>query len=884
MYIDGFYSIKKNKICVSERLNGKRIEKQLPPSFFYYEENKNGNFISTTGIKCQKIECNTYFEFKNSIKESQSNGYKTFETTIKPLLKTLEKYYKNDVIENPHISFYDIETAYDEKNGGFSEPCDALNAITTISVYNDWEKILYTISIKPIELSDNDASNIIAKFPNSYLCKNENEMLDRFLDLIYDSDILIGYNADLYDLPYIVNRITRLFNENYTRKLCLFGELPDKKEIEKYGEKQQTFNLIGRVQLDYMDLFKKYNQNSLPSYSLNNVGKFVLGETKVAYEGTLDDLFHNDFEKFIEYSRQDVQLMVNMELKLNYIPLVNLMAHESIVQLKDVMGSVVIGDNAILLEAHNRNLVVPDRVSRGESTTIAGAFVAEPIPGIATWVASVDINSLYPSTFRSLNMSPETIIGQIKHTITGPYISNKKENEWDGIFEVFEVTEIFNKTDTILIINFETGDEYSASAKDIWNIIIQNNWILSANGTIFDNSKEGIVSSLLTRWYNDRKSMQKKAKEYKALAKSETNNDKKIEYNDLYSFWNQRQTARKVNLNALYGSLTSSSSKYFDQRLGQSCTLTGRVIDKFMGSKINEMLTGNLMLGETTLYLDTDSCYFTITPVMDRLKNIGYEHNKDNFVKLVDEITDSVNDTFADFLFDTFNVPKERSVIKCGREICAQSVMFVKKKKYACLYYDIEGLRVDKNGSLGELKIMGLEVRRSDTLKIVQQKLEESIRIALETNDLDKIVSYIKEWREDFYKLNPWEQGSPKGVNNVAKFTEKHINKEKGMIPGHVMASIKWNEMIIAYKDKKVPKIRDGSKIVVCKLKGKQNSIAYPIDLQNNLPEWFKELPFDVDSMVDAMVDAKVKNIFGCIGIDMNQIKAGKALSNLFSW
>lgn len=892
MYIDIWHDRKYDVMRVSERINGKRVIKEYEPSYFFYYSDPRGKFKSFTGVKCSKFETKKYEEFKQQLAIYRNSGRITFEGDVKPIFKTLEKYYKNNKLEKPNVTFFDIETDFD-KERGYAPPSDPFNRITAITLYNDWQGLLYTLALKPNTLTEKEAENIISDFENSVVCDDETEMLTIFLQLIQDSDILSGWNSESYDIPYIVNRIRMVLGNNAARDLCLFNAFPIKREFDNYGEVQETFDLIGRIHLDYLKLYEKYTYSQLHSYSLDNVAEHELKERKVKYEGSLDKLYNQDFKKFIEYSRQDVAILHKLDKKLDFISLIFQIANSCLVPINAAFGSVLMLDNAVVLEAHRMGLVSVERKESNDNLDehkIAGAFVLDPPKGIVDWVASVDINSLYPSTFRALNMSPETLVGQIRHIETEELLESRKKEFvtrkvsnaeiWKNIFNIIEVEYVINKTDDDLIVDFNDNTSVKLKAHELKKLILDKKWILSANGTIFRSDIKGVVPSLLETWYNERKAMQAKVKEFieKLDAVSDISEKRKIQ--EQIEYWDKQQLVRKINLNSIYGSLTNMGSRYFDQRIGQSCTLTGRCITKHMGCEISKTICDVYDITEYTKYFDTDSCYFTILGKNDEHSDI----DKDSFVVIADEIAQHVNSTFPTFLNKNYNVPIENGkVIKCSREICASRMLFAKKKKYAALIYDKEGKRLDRDGTTGSLKIMGIESQRSDTPEWIQEKLTEAIRLVLETNDFDLFTESVREWRTEFSKKPAWEKGVPKRVNNLSEYRRKYKAGIKVTIPGHVQASLNYNNLLDIYNDKESMKITDGMKIITCKLKKNAynfNSIAFPVDIVM-IPEWFKKLPFNDEEMVDIVIDKKIENIFGCLDWDLSKIKQNKLIARL---
>jgi hypothetical protein len=237
-------------------------------------------------------------------------------------------------------------------------------------------------------------------------------------------------------------------------------------------------------------------------------------------------------------------------------------------------------------------------------------------------------------------------------------------------------------------------------------------------------------------------------------------------------------------------------------------------------------------------------------------------------------------------------------LIKGGRELVATNGLFIKKKRYAVMIYDSEGTRLDlleehdakKKGvipGLGKMKAMGLDLKRSDTPKIVQEFLSRILQDALTHVPREKIIENIKDFKETFAKIPAWEKGTPKRVNNLTNYIEHEEREGKTGMPGHVRAAWNWNNLRRLNGDNFSQKIVDGMKIVVCKLKTNPmgyTSVAFPIDVLH-VPQWFKDLPFDDSSMETAVVDKKVENLLGVLNWDItNNTQINSSFDSLFSF
>jgi len=332
------------------------------------------------------------------------------------------------------------------------------------------------------------------------------------------------------------------------------------------------------------------------------------------------------------------------------------------------------------------------------------------------------------------------------------------------------------------------------------------------------------------------------------------------------AYLDQSQHLKKIKLNSCYGSILSVASRFNDPRIGQSVTLSGRCITKHMSGFVNEHFTGEYdYLGETIIYNDTDSAYFSIWPtVKDQVDSGEITLTADVVIDMYDQVANAVNGSFPQFMKSAFNCPNEfGSIIKCGREMVASSAYFIVKKRYAAMMVDKDGIRYDVDGKPGKVKAMGLDLRRSDTPVIVQKFLKSLLQEILTSDSESKIIELVKEFKTKFKNLEPWEMGSPKRGNRLS-FYKELIDIGKGnKVPGHVRAALNWNMFRELYKDTTSKEITDGTKLVVLALKknpSKCTSIAYPIDV-TKLPAWFTELPFDTAAMMASVVDKRIENL-----------------------
>ena len=766
MYIDGYIErIKGQEILkVAERVNGQRILKELNPVFEYYVESPQGTYKTINGTLAIKKEFQKGSELRKSL-ETEYN--KTYEARQNVTFKTLSKHYMGKPAPEMNVLFFDIETDFHEKYG-YSSPNDAFNRVTAISLYQSWTGKDYVLTLPPKDMPVYQAQEIINNIneefnePNStvILFTEETEMFELFFELMNEADVLSGWNSEFFDIPYMVNRTEKIFHKDKTALWCLWNKKPRAKEADMYGKTVITYDLIGRVHMDYLALYKKHAPQVEQSYTLDYIGEKVTGEHKVHYEGSLDKLYKEDYRTFLLYSKQDSILLKKIDAKLDYINLHNRLAHNECVLLSTTMGTVALVDTAIINLAHKRGEVVFDKEVETQDeyeeldvpeeeleSKAAGAWVQDPVLGLVEDLGCVDFNSLYPTVLRTLGMSTETIVGQVRQDYTEAVLNSRiKEQKdrykgknfepdwtaaWHNLFSAVEYTMIHDKTDDILNVDLEDGSTFSCTAKELYDTIFNpdSSIVISANGTLFDKSKSGIIPEILTMWYSERKAQQKMVLDYKHLcsdgwelsseefstvqyeanklniansvyfktnlhhedpvylircslqkkdyaevAKIVVENglvlkdnhifapEELFQYcNDQSAFWKQNQQIRKILLNSLYGALLNSKSTFYDKRLGQSVTLTGRTMTKHMASKINEICTDNYACeGGVVIYGDSVTADALIDVIInDEPKQIPVEELYKMFIETSYHDKEDKEYVIPDILVKTFSTKED---------------------------------------------------------------------------------------------------------------------------------------------------------------------------------------------------------------------------------
>jgi len=855
-YISSMLSVNQKKVYVWERDgNGRRVKKDYDAPYYFFVPDETGEHKDIDGNGLTKLEFTDPKEFR-----AVRNGFKrksipTFESDIRPESKILSEHYSNKKINPLNITFYDIEVDYD-RTIGFSSPNNPYAPISSIALYHYWSKKAIILAVPPsdqewtVDMIDED----IRDKSTIFIFKNEKELLQKFLKEIANSDIVSGWYSRFFDDPYIYERIKKTLGKDSVKKLGFpDARWPKIKEVEKFKTMHKTVVISGRVFIDYLELFKKFEMSLRPSYSLDAISEEMLPDLpKLSYPKTLWHLYREDFNHFIRYNLRDTEILRGFEDKLGYMNVAIDMSHMSTGAIGDVLGTIKLVEGAITNYAHEKfNCQVPD-VEIDESLhreKFTGALVLTPQVGMHENVSQVDAAAVYPNAIMTLNASPETIIGQ-----------------FDEYYRAYDVIKDSTNGDHSLTLTYESGEREERMASEWRTHFIQKHWAISGHGTIFDQNKKGIIPSILNDWYQKRKTFKKRMftakNEIERIEKAEklSKDEKKriLELKQEAEYCDRIQYILKIKLNSAYGAMGNNFFRFFDIRLAESTTRTGREILTYMGCKVSELLIGEHSLDtDAIIYGDTDSIYFkTYASDIEEAERVG---------KAIER---GVNKTFSTFMKDAFLCSEKNSHFgTVEQELVADRGIFVGKKYYALHLVRLDGYVVDK------MKIMGLAIKKTVIPKPIQKHLSKYIERMLKGEswlDISKDVVAYKD--ELLYNANILDIGIPTGINNVEDYTRRYNSKEEGLrLPGHVAAAMFWNRCLQEFEDKESYEIRSGfsiKKFYFKKKFGKFKSIAIPIDTLH-LPDWFLEnfeQYIDRKAQLLRLIDMPLKTILTAIG------------------
>lgn len=582
-YISAVHDYDSDKILVWERPidGGARTMRMVEPPRYFYVPADDGAYTAIDGAKLTKLVFDTEDEHRLAVKTPG----KKYESDVKPLARVLMDEYYGRPTPIVHYAFLDIEVDYSSKIG-FSSPENPYAPINAITIYQSWTGEYLTYAVPPkgwaghltfqADIARMWEEHKLGFKPNVVLCKDERELLLYMLGDIEDSDIVSGWNSEFFDIPYIIKRLERILGQKAPAHMCFKGAKPPKERmVNRFGSPAITFTLHGRTHLDYLDLFKKFTFEGRTSYSLGNIAAEELDVPKLDYPGTLEQLYNNDFVHFVTYNARDVEVLVKLDQKFKFMQLVNQMAHENTVDFAAILGTVRYVETGIMNRAHNvHNLICTDKQRQDKKNKkVEGAVVMTPYAGLHEWLGSVDITSLYPSVIRALNMSIETFVGQFVD----------EEKAWQGVVE---------RDDRPYRFVFSDGTDLVATGAEWYSYIQESGNAISAFGTVFDQSKPGMVADTLTFWFNERKRLQAEKKKYAKLAKEEKDPAKKAEYEKLEEHYDLLQLTKKIQLNSTYGALLNEAFRFGRREIGASVTGSGRQITRHMSKTIAMKISG----------------------------------------------------------------------------------------------------------------------------------------------------------------------------------------------------------------------------------------------------------------------------------------------------
>lgn len=776
---------------------------------YAYIKDPKGKYLSMTGQRLSKT------------RRFMRGHPNVFESDLPKETRVLtDVYLDDDTPSEGHIVMYfDIEVSMANGIPNIDTPN---NEITSIAVYDPTIKKYTVFVLDAAKLYDNRTTEEV----DTIFCPTEIDLLHKFIALYEEIQptIITGWNSNGFDVPYLYNRMRQVCGPNVSNRLSPIGKV-------KYSERQEKYKIAGVSSLDYLDLYKKFTYTQQPNYRLDTIGRLEVNMGKVPYEGSLDQLFRDDLDKFIEYNLQDVRIIVELDKKLKLIELVRGICHIGHVPYEDYYMSSRFLEGTIVTYLHRKGIIVTDKpqdsrekmeaLDRGEEGFI-GAYVKEPVPGLYDWVYSLDLQSLYPSIIMTLNISPETKVGFVRN--------------WN-------MEQHFRKEITAYVVE-EKGVETSMEMDydTFMGFITDNNLTVSSNGVLYTNDKKGIIPEVLDTWFNLRV-------EYKNTMKKFVNEGNK----EMADYYDRRQHIQKIFLNSLYGVLGLPVFRFYDVDNAAAVTITGQDVIKSTAKVVDkhyEKLMGTP--GDYVTYIDTDSIYASATPIMPTDAD-----PKQFTIAKAREIEGMLNKFYDVFAKKAFNCDSHRFFIK--GESVATAGFWVSKKRYALdKVYDLE-----TNQDVSKMVVKGLDVVRSSFPKAFRDFMKQMLNDILKKTPKEQLDQKILDFKASLDDLNFLDIARNTSANNISEYVLDNVTglkAAKKSTPAHIKAAITYNRLLVHFGiEGKYEPIRDGDKIKYVYLK------SNPLQVETVAAKGYQDPPEIIELIqqyidTDALFDNELRN------------------------
>ena len=724
------------------------------------------------------------------------------------------------------VAVVDIEVG---SENGFPDPYEANEPITAITMsYLNGETFVFGCGIYEVQ-----GKEIYVK------CKDEHTLCKKFLELWVKKcpDIITGWNSKFFDIPYIINRFRKILGEPETKKLSPWNFIGERKTVIN-GRQQIAYEMLGVAALDYIELYKWYapGGKSQESYRLDAISQVELGEGKISYDeyDNLHTLYRLNYQKFIEYNIRDVELILRFEDKLKLLELAVTLAYDTKSNFEDVFAQTRMWDAMTYSYLLEKNIIVPPRVIKEKDSAFEGAYVKEVQVGLHDWVASFDLNSLYPHLMMQYNISPETLIEPQDYTE-----------------EMREILSQGVSVDTLLNKSVDTSGLVNAT--------------LTPNGQFFRTDIQGFLPRMMEEMYTDRSKFKKLMLQAKQEYENEKDDSKKYEIEKRIAKFNNIQLAKKVSLNSAYGALGSQYFRFYDLRMALAVTLAGQYSIRWIEAKLNQYMNKLLETKDVDYVIasDTDSIYLRLGGLVTKV----YDNRVDDInaiIRFMDKVCNDKLQPYIDRCYqeiaDYTKAYAQKMQMK--REGLSNKGIWTAKKRYILNVYNNEGVQYNEP----DMKVMGLEMVKSSTPQVIREKMKQAIKIMIQGTEQD-IHKFIADFKEEFKNLPPEDISSPRGCNGLAKYYDAASFYKLGT-PIHVKGAILYN-YYLKEKDltKKYPLIQEGEKLKYSYLKMPNPFKDTVISFPGRLPKEFGLHDYiDYDTQFDKAFVEPIKVILHCMG------------------
>jgi DNA polymerase elongation subunit (family B) len=528
-----------------------------------------------------------------------------------------------------------------------------------------------------------------------------------------------------------------------------------------------------------------------------------------------------------------VELIVKLEDKLKLIELALTLAYDTKTNYEDVFAQTRMWDALIYSHLLEKKIIVPPKVIQRKNSAFEGAYVKDPQVGMHNWVASFDLNSLYPHLLIQYNISPETLV--------------EPENYTQEMRDVLKQNVNVN---SLLASEIDTSKLHGCT--------------LTPNGQFFRTDIQGFLPKMMEEMYEDRKKFKKMMLKAKQDYVNEKDPVKKVEIDKLVARYNNLQLAKKVSLNSAYGALGSQYFRFYDLRQALAVTLAGQLSIRWIENKLNQYMN-KLLKTENEDYViasDTDSIYLRLGDLIDKVYPQTKDSNK--IIQFMDKVCEDKIQPFIDESYQELAsyVHAYSQKMQMKREALSDKGIWTAKKRYILNVYNNEGVQYDEP----QMKVMGLEMVKSSTPAVIREKMKQTISLIVNATEQD-VQDFIEKFKQEFKTLPPEDVAFPRGINGLKDYSDSATLYKKGT-PIHVRGAILYNFMLKEKNlTKSYPLIQEGEKLKFTYLKTpnplKEDVISFPVRLpkEMGLNEYV-----NYDLQFDKSFIEPIKVILNCIG------------------
>ena len=794
-----------NHICLKEVDNGvrKKYKVEYAPTL-YVPGNSKSKFKTLEGAPAEPMkfgsikECREFLKMHEGVPDWQVYGNTQYQYAF-----ISDEYPGKEVeydLSQISIVTMDIET---ESEAGFTQDAaqtadERINVITLKDFRKD-EYHVFTFVDGGIYNAEN---KFVAKTKNvkHYEYDSERDMLTGFLKVWrkLDPDILTGWFVRFFDVPYIYNRLVKLFDESTAKKLSPWG-MVQPVTVNFMNHDRECFDIAGCATLDYVHIYKKNIMDPRENYKLDYIAKVELGEGKVDWRekfDTMKEFYTKDFQWFVEYNIQDVKLPDMLEAKLKLIELTVSVAYIAKVNYIDVLAQTRTWDMLIYNWLREENIVIPQKEFQEKTEQFIGAYIKEPNPGRFDNIVSFDVASLYPNIIRALNIGPDTKRGDLYSALhaTDVLAGNDKWAERVAIAE-------------------------------------ENDCTLASNGVMYMKDRLSFYSRMVETLFTNRKLFQGEIRKAKKEAEGCTDPARKAELANIISKFDVKQKSTKIMMNSLYGAFGNQFFRFYDLHNAVAVTMTGQFIIQYIQHGLNRFMnklfkTENL---DFVVYSDTDSVYVSLDRLVQHVFK-GKTPEIEKLVKFMDTVCREKLEPEIDRLFGELNgnyingMVAEKPILSMKREAIADRGIWSSKKHYILRLWNSEGdnyfacndcsnkfmgpsdvappcnkCKSANTKRISKLYIKGFDMIKSSLPQFTKDAMKKAVDIVMGGTQ-DELADFIAETRAKFMELTVEEVAFPRGVNNLEKYasTDDGDTYVKGT-PKAVKGVLLYNECLVKF-------------------------------------------------------------------------------------